>query len=118
MRNIWLSMSLGNNMNPFISTYLKAEERLQLAHETARNALTLAKDCAQPTKGLRFAKPDDIKVGAVLWYERNGWDETWEELRYFWEIVQDVHNPHNPYKAYTSHTGCRYGLDGAMVEFE
>lgn len=103
-------------MDPLIVSYLQAEERLRIAREKAASSLTLAKEAARPVGALRVATARDIVVGNLLWYKNEGWDPSWEEPEYYWKIVGEVYNPSDEWKAYTSHDGCRYGLDGAMVE--
>lgn len=61
------------------------------------------------TRALRPAEAEDVQVGAVIWYEVRA-------DRYVPVLVEEVINPNDPYKAYTADDGCRYGLDGAMVE--
>jgi len=103
-------------MNPLILEYILAERAAYLARKNAALTLALATEQAQPTGALRVAKPADVVVGAVFWYEHDGWDPNWEEQKYYFQIVEEVLRPSDPWKAYTSHAGCRYGLDGAMVE--
>ena len=59
---------------------------------------------------LRDAGPTDIVVDQVIWYNGDYWSG--------WKIVAEVIHPNDPWKAYSAEDGCRYGLDGAMVEFE
>lgn len=74
----------------------------------------LAREAARPTGALRVATPADIVVGALLWYERE--EDGDEGNPHYWCIVEDVLRPSDAWKAFTAHDGCRYGLDGAMVE--
>lgn len=103
-------------MNPLILSYLQAEDRLRIARENAAFTLALATEKAEPVAALRVAVPADIVVGAVLWYEHDGWKPDSGEKRCYFLIVDDVLRPNDPWKAFTAHDGCRYGLDGAMVE--
>lgn len=103
-------------MHPLIAEYLQAEQELELAREKAARACVLANNKAQPTGALRVATAADIVVGALIWYERDGWKPDQKENRYYWKIVDIVHMPPVPYKAYIARSGCFYGLEGAMVE--
>lgn len=105
-------------MNPLILAYIQAEQAAYLARKNVALTLALATEQAEPAGALRVATPADIVVGAVLWYEHDGWNPEWTEKRYYFQIVGDVHRPSDPWKAYTSHSGCCYGLNGAMVEVE
>lgn len=101
-------------MDPLIISYLQAERELQAAREKVANAKVLASETARPVGALRVATAADIMVGALLWYKRN--EDGDDENPWFWCIVEDVLLPNDLWKAFTAHDGCRYGLDGAMVE--
>lgn len=101
-------------MDKLILSYLQAEERLRIAREKVASSLALAQEAARPTGALRVATPADIVVGALLWYERE--EDGDEGNPHYWCIVEDVLRPSDAWKAFTAHDGCRYGLDGAMIE--
>lgn len=101
-------------MNPLILGYIQAERAAQAARENAAFTLALATEKAEPTGALRVAVPADIVVGALLWYERE--EDGDEGNPHYWCIVDEVLRPSEAWKAFTAHDGCRYGLDGAMVE--
>lgn len=103
-------------MDPLITSYLQAERELQAAREKLANTLTLASETARPVGALRVATAADIVVGALLWYARE--EDGDEGNPWFWCIVEDVIHPNDMWKAYTAHDGCRYGLDGAMIEVQ
>ncbi len=66
-------------------------------------------------QNLRPATAEDIKVGARIWYDgSDGLDSPSEP--YYCRVVEEVLHPNDPWKAYCADDGCRYGLDGAMVE--
>lgn len=101
-------------MHKAIVNYLQAERELQAAREKVANAKVLASETARPVGALRVATAADIMVGALLWYKRE--EDGDKGNPWFWCIVEDVLRPNDLWKAFTAQDGCRYGLDGAMVE--
>lgn len=96
-------------MHESIKAWLEADEAATLAVEKAEALRYVALDTAEPVGKLRPATAADIRVGALIWYVD-------EEGPRHWQIVGDVLYPSDPWKAYCALDGCRYGLDGAMVE--
>lgn len=103
-------------MHTAIVNYLQAERELQASREKLANAKVLATETARPVGALRVATAADIVVGALLWYARE--EDGDEGNPWFWCIVEDVIHPNDMWKAYTAHDGCRYGLDGAMIDVQ
>ena len=74
-------------------------------------------DAVRLPSNLRPATAEDIKVGALIWYDASdSLDSTSEP--YYCMVVEEVLRPNDPWKAYSAEDGCRYGLDGAMVEIK
>ncbi len=99
-------------MTPTEYLKIEAAERLiiQRAEAVIADARKRANKC-KPPKNRRPAKASDIKVGAVIWHERekrHGGD--------FWHVVDEVRHPEDSFKAYVANDGCRYGLAWAYVE--
>lgn len=59
-------------------------------------------------ENVRSATAQDIAVGQVVWYREDS---------SHWLIVDEVLNPSDSFKAFLS-DGCRYGLDGALIEVD
>lgn len=96
--------------------YIETEQRLQskindLEHQIA-DARELADKCPLPSNR-RPAEPDDIKSGAVIWYEE--WASRGDGTA-GWCIVDEPRHYGDPFKAFIADDGCRYGLEGASVE--
>jgi len=92
--------------------YLLVRESLQIVIASASNLIEQYEDEAREAplpKNLRPAAPDDIIVGALIWYKHS--DGT-----HYWQVVGDVLHPDDPWKAYCADDGCRYGLENAWVE--
>lgn len=64
-----------------------------------------------PQGEVRKAEPEDIRIGALVWYRNEDRETGWA-----WFIVREVMNPRNEFKAYVCNEGCRRGLYGAFVE--
>jgi hypothetical protein len=62
-----------------------------------------------PAERLRPAVAADIVPGAAVYYRPAGCDP-------YWKLVDEVRRPDDAFKAYVAEDGCRYGLEGAMVE--
>lgn len=97
-------------MNPKIQAVLDAQKTLAEAMKSLNKALDEIKTIETPVN-LRPATPEDVVVGAVLYYLK-GDDGP------FCNLVDEVYRPSDPWKAYCAHDGCRYGLEGAFVEVE
>jgi len=100
----------------FVKKYVDARQKADELREKANDIESAAErdaELAQLPGNLREAVPEDIIVGAAIWYP--GWRENDPGSR-CWNIVDKVLRPNDPFKAYCAHDGCRYGLDGAFVE--
>jgi len=97
-------------MHPKIQQWVEAEQRIDEARISAGKALEAASE-VPPPEHLRKATADDVRVGNVFWYMRPV-----EDGGSYWLMIQDVYHPNDLFKAFCAHDGCRYGLDGAMVE--
>jgi len=93
--------------------FLKLRKRQQfiidICNTTIASGYELAKECPLPQR-LRQATPEDITVGQILWYDDKYWTG--------WKAVEEVLHPSDRWKAYVAEDGCRYGLDGAMIELD
>ena len=102
-------------MHIAIKNWLDSEEVVTQARKHA-NEMERKAALAEIPDNIRTAVPSDIVEGAVIWYpeHRDDSDELYPVSG--WELVAEVFRPSDNFKAYTSHSGCRYGLDGAFVE--
>ena len=69
-------------------------------------------DAVKLPTNFRPATAEDIKVGAHIWYTQTRYSAP------FCAVVEEVLCPNDQWKAYSAEDGCRYGLDGAMVEIK
>jgi hypothetical protein len=99
--------------NKSISSWLNADKKLKKAMQNKDVAFEKAYKAPLP-KHLRKATYEDIVSGAIIWYPRFANDSYSEN----WKYVDEVLSPQDAFKAYYAHDGCRYGLDGAYVEFK
>jgi hypothetical protein len=100
-------------MDVLISDYLKAIKNANTLRSIARGIEDEAEERAenaQIPKMIRSATPNDIYVGAVIWYQRE------EAIDNSWHVVEEVLNPKCDFKAYVALCGARYGLEDAFVE--
>lgn len=101
-------------MHPKIQQWLDACKRIEEAmifqEVTLNEAINIP---APPEEHLREATSDDVRVGNVFWYLRDK-----EQHGSYWILINEVYRPNDPWKAFCGHDGCRYGLEGAMVEIE
>ena len=95
-------------MHQKIKRWIDAENHVWAARRLAEVALENASGIS-PEFPLRNATSNDVISGNVFWYEDG--DGGWH-----WKMICEVLHPDDKWKAFCSHDGCRYGLDGAMVE--
>lgn len=87
---------------------MKLEAEISQLRQRINNALAEAEGAELPIP-IRFATPEDITPGTVIWHLHGDYGP-------FWNIVEEVINPNDQWKAYYGEDGCRYGLDDAWVE--
>ena len=97
-------------MHPKIQQWIEAERRIDEARIFAEKALDAAREIPPP-KHLRKATADDVLVGNIFWYLRPKKDGG-----PYWMMISEVYRPNDQWKAFCAHDGCRYGLNGAMIE--
>lgn len=81
---------------------------IELLTEQENRLWKRCQNCPLP-ENLRPALPEDIQVGAIIWYKKG-------DNGHFWQIVDEVLCPDDDFKAYCSTGGDRYGLHDAWVE--
>ena len=97
---------------PFIEDWLFVCEEIKRFQKSERKLYERAVDMAVIPNKLRKAKPEDIVEGNIIWYMTGDYGEP------HWHVVENVLYPHDNWKAYEAEDGCRYGLDGAVVEIK
>jgi len=103
-------------MNSKIQAYLDAIEGKEKARLNIIKKYEEAQKIELPEK-LRIATPNDIIVGAIIWYPTHVYhDEKYNDHTAGWKLVTEVYYPNDEYKAYCCEDGARYGLAGAFVE--
>ena len=97
-------------MSRYIQKWLDATIAYEKAFTKLEVALENAEEKAVMPKRIRPATAEDIVIGAIIWYPKDEYTDT------YWKYVSFVMYPNDQWKAYCAHDGCRYGLDGAFVE--
>ena len=97
-------------MSKYIQKWIDAVSASEKAQEKEQDALDIANEKAVMPRRIRPATAEDIVNGAVIWYPKDEYTDT------YWKYVGFVMCPNDQWKAYCAHDGCRYGLDGAFVE--
>ncbi len=90
-----------------LKEHLQALEEFELARDKVQITRQLTEDLPLPTK-TRPMVTEDIKVGQVVWFVEEAWQDYPEEIS--WGVIEEILHVNDPYKAFVV-GGCRYGLE-------
>lgn len=96
--------------------YLKIEAYhtaiIRASQKAICHARTTASRCPFP-KHNRPAEADDIKNGAVIWYNTKDVNGAFS---YYWQVVVEPRHHGSAFKAYVGDDGSMHGLDCAYID--